>query len=105
MCNYTVVTQHPGNGAFGNRIDLVVDDIASGDVAKLLLSNQPAWTNPTVTVNDLNQVDLTGLTPLTAVSVSALDSQTVTAFARPTANEVLLRTVNTGRRHQVTITW
>ncbi len=105
VCNYTVVTQHPASGPFGNRLDVVVDDIETGDVARLLLSNQPAWTNPSVHLNDQNSDDPSTWTLLTAVGTAVLDAQTVTAFARPSPNEILLRTVNTGRRHQVTITW
>lgn len=105
VCNYTINTQHPANGTYANRLDLVVDDIAAGDVARMLLSNQPAWNNPSVYVNDTNSPDPAAWSMLTPVGVAALDSQTVTAFARPSPSEVLLRTVNTNRRHQLTITW
>ena len=104
-CLYEVQLQHPGNGTFGNRIDVVVDDLVTGDIARLLLSNQPAWNLPNVYLNDLNSPDPSTWTLLTPVSVASLGSQSVTAFARPSASTVLLRTVNPDRRHQITITW
>jgi hypothetical protein len=106
VCDYIVALEHPATTAVNTRrVDVWVDDTVTGSVARLRVSNTPAWTNPAVYLNDANSDNQANWTLLTPVAVSVLDQQTVTAFARPTPGEVLLRTVNTGRRHQLTILW
>lgn len=106
VCNYVVGLQHPATTAVNTRrVDVSVDDTHAGACARMQLSNTPAWSNPAVYLNDSNDDNPANWILLTPVSTAALDQQTVTAFARPSPGEVLLRTVNTGRRHQLTILW
>lgn len=106
VCDYSVALEHPATTAVNTRrVDLAVDDTLRGAVVRLRVSNAPAWSNPAVYLNDANDPNPANWTLLTPVAVAVLDQQTATACARPTPGDVLLRTVNTGRRHQITILW
>jgi len=106
VCDYLVGLQHPATSPVNTRrVDVTVDDTHAGAVVRMRLSNTPAWSNPAVYVNDANSDIPANWRLLIPVATAVLDQQTVTAFARPTPGEGLLRTANTGRRHQLTILW